>query len=132
MATRRAEIHIARPPAAVWAVVGDFAGLGSWMPGVDSCHAEGDTRVVGTFGIEVRERLVARDDDTRTLRYSISEGPLPLDAHESEITVRAAADGASEVTWEVSVEPDEHVEMFADIYRQSLEALRAHCEARHS
>jgi mxaD protein len=128
MASRTAEISIDRPPDAVWAVVGDFGGLASWMPGVETCRTDGDTRVIGMLGIEVAERLVARDDAARTLIYAIADGPLPLESHEAAVTVHADGSG-TRVTWEVTVVPDEHVDMFGDIYRQSLEALRAHCEA---
>jgi mxaD protein len=128
MASRSAEIRIDRSPDAVWAVVGDFGGLAGWMPGVETCRTDGDTRVIGMLGIEIAERLLARDDAARVLRYTISDGPLPIESHEVAITVHDDG-GASRVTWDVSVVPDEHADMFGDIYRQSLEALRAHCEA---
>ncbi|HEX5616645.1 MAG TPA: SRPBCC family protein [Acidimicrobiia bacterium] len=127
MATHLAQTTIATAPATVWATVGDFGGLASWMPGIDSCSTEGDERVVGTMGMEIRERLVRRDDATRTLAYSITASPMPLEHHEVEIVVHDDGDG-SRVTWEVTVVPDELAEVFGNIYQSSLDALRAHCE----
>ena len=40
MGKARAEIDISRPPDEVWAVAGDFSGIGQWMPGIESCHMD--------------------------------------------------------------------------------------------
>ena len=39
-----AEIDIARSPDQVWSVIGDFGGIGGWMPGIESCRLDGDDR----------------------------------------------------------------------------------------
>jgi hypothetical protein len=77
--------------------------------------------------MEIRERLLRRDDDARSLAYTITDGPMPLEHHEAEITVHEAGDG-SRVTWEVAIVPDELAEVFGSIYQSSLDALRVHCE----
>lgn len=128
MATHLAQTTIAAPPDEVWAVAGDFGGLASWMPGVESCTVDGDERVVATMGIEIVERLLRRDDDARSLAYTITAGPMPLELHEAEITVHDDP-GGSRVTWEVTIVPDELAEVFGNIYQSSLDALRAHCES---
>ncbi|MGH9206803.1 MAG: SRPBCC family protein, partial [Acidimicrobiales bacterium] len=51
MATGRAEIDIKRSADDVWVVVGDFGGIGGWMPGIDSCRVEGDNRILDTMGM---------------------------------------------------------------------------------
>ena len=127
MAVATNETTIARPPDAVWAVVRDYHGLAAWMPGVDSCTADGDDRVLEMMGMVIRERLVRRDDDARVLVYAIADG-VPVERHEATITVSPDGDG-TRVVWSVDVEPDSMAELMGGIYAQSLEALRAHCEA---
>lgn len=127
MASRTAEITIDRTPDDVWAVAGDFAGIG-WMPGVESVRMDGDdVRVIGLMGMEIHEKLVRRDDATRTIAYTITEGPFPVVRHEATITV--SGDGASStVTWAVDVEPDDLADVMNGVYQQGLEALKAHLE----
>ena len=43
-------------------------GSTTWMPGVDACRVEGDTRILEVFGMEITERLVRRDDAARRAR----------------------------------------------------------------
>ncbi|HWS47024.1 MAG TPA: SRPBCC family protein, partial [Acidimicrobiia bacterium] len=67
MGKARAEIGIGKSPDEVWAVAGDFGGIGDWMPGVESCVIDGDDRILRLMGMEIVERLVRRDDDAREL-----------------------------------------------------------------
>ena len=86
-------------------------------------------RILGMLGMEVKERLVRRDDAARTLVYSIDEVPIPLEHAEATITVAHGTTGTgSSVTWAIDIKPDEMTDMFLDIYRQSLEALRGHVD----
>ena len=39
----------------VWAVIGDFGGIASWMPGIESCRLEGETGFWAMTGMEVTE-----------------------------------------------------------------------------
>lgn len=126
MATGQASIDIDRPADAVWAVVGDFGGIGGWMPGIDSCRLEGDRRVLDTMGMTITEELVAKDDAARALTYAIVDG-APVERHRAVITVSAAGDG-SHVTWDVDAEPDSMAELMTTIYQGSLDALKAHAE----
>ena len=124
MGKARAEIDIDRPADAVWAVVGDFGGIGSWMPGIESCHLDGDDRVLKMMGMDIIERLESRDDDGRVIVYGIVGG-VPVANHKATIAVAAEGDG-SHVTWDVEVEPDEMTDMMHQVYQQSLEALKGH------
>jgi carbon monoxide dehydrogenase subunit G len=110
-------------PDAVWAKVGDFGGVADLLPGIESFRLEGDDRIIGMFGMEIRERLVARDDDTRTLTYSVVEG-VPLESHTATVTVEAHGNG-SKVTWAYDVEPAEMAPIFGDTYKGALAALEA-------
>ena len=73
MAQGAVDVTLDAAPDAVWAKVGDFGGVGEFFPGIESFRLEGDDRVIGMFGMEIRERLVSRDDATRTLSYSVVE-----------------------------------------------------------
>ncbi|MFN8036856.1 MAG: SRPBCC family protein [Acidimicrobiia bacterium] len=122
------EITIERDPDAVWKLVGDFGGVATWFPGLENVRVEGDTRHVNTTGLDIAETMRSRDDATRTLSYSITEIPIPLESHLAEITVHA--DGAgSRVTWKVTVVPDDLLPIFVDVYKGALSALKEHCES---
>jgi carbon monoxide dehydrogenase subunit G len=127
MGKGRAEIDISRPADAVWAVVGDFGGIAAWMPGLESCHVDGDDRILKMMGIEVTERLERRDGDERVLVYGIVGG-APVGNHRATITVVPAGDDCH-VTWDVEVEPDDMTEIMVQVYQQSLEALKDHLSA---
>ncbi len=99
MGTGTAEIDIDKGADDVWAVVGDFGGIGGWMPGIESCRVEGDDRILDTMGMTITEQLVSKDDAGRSLTYSIADG-APVETHEAVITVSPAGD-ASHVTWTV-------------------------------
>ncbi len=127
MATETARIDIAKPPAEVWALVGEFGGLDTWMAGVDSCVVEGDVRTIETMGMTITEQLRGRDADARTITYSIVGEGAPVASHEATISV-LDADGSTEVTWDVTVEPPEMGAMFRDIYQGALGQLKTTLE----
>ncbi len=123
MGKARAEIDIDRPAAEVWAVAGDFGGIGNWMPGIESCHVDGDDRVLKMGGMEIIERLERRDEEERELVYGIVGG-VPVINHKATVTVTPQGTG-SHVTWDVDAD-DEMVDMMHQVYQQSLQALKDH------
>ncbi|MBK5289391.1 MAG: SRPBCC family protein [Acidimicrobiia bacterium] len=124
MATATAELTMNATPEAVWAIVRDFHGLQTWMPGIDSLESEGDDRILSMMGMSIRERLVNLDDAGKAITYAIVDG-APVESHEATITVHEA-DGGSRVTWDVTATPDEMAGMMQGIYQGSLDALKAH------
>src|SRR5579872_3326075 len=126
VAQGQARIELEANAEAAWSVVGDFGGIGSWMPGIESCVVDGEDRVLRLMGLEVTERLERRDDDERTLSYRIVGG-VPVVNHLSTISVVPAGSG-SVVTWDVDVEPDEMCGLLRDTYQQALAALKAHLD----
>ncbi|MCU1427976.1 MAG: hypothetical protein JWL83_1976 [Actinomycetia bacterium] len=127
MASGTTETTIERDPDTVWKVIGDFGGLASWLPGIESCETKGDDRVLSMMGMTIVETLRARDDAKRAISYAISESPLSLEHHDATITVYPAG-GGSRVTWEVNIEPDTLLDMFVQTYAQGLAALKANVE----
>jgi carbon monoxide dehydrogenase subunit G len=120
----RAEITIDKPADEVWAVTGDFGGIGGWMPGIESCTLEGDDRILKMMGMEITEHLIRRDEGEKVIVYGISDG-VPVGRHEATITVTPEGQ-SSLVTWDVDVEPDDMTDMMHQIYQQSLQALKDH------
>src|SRR5262245_33809027 len=110
MGTATNEIDIDQSADEVWKVVRDFGGLAGWMPGIESCRIEGNDRILEMMGMELTESLVRCDDDGRTLVYSITKSPMPVEHHEATIAVTPTGDSTSHVTYTVDVRPDAMVE----------------------
>jgi mxaD protein len=123
MAEGAVDVTVDASPDEVWAKVGDFAGIGELFPALESFRLEGDDRIIGMFGMEIRERLLSRDDATRTISYSVIDG-VPLESHTATISVEPDGDG-SKVTWAYAVEPAEMAPIFGDTYQNALVALEA-------
>jgi carbon monoxide dehydrogenase subunit G len=123
MAAGAVDVIVDAGPDAVWAKVGDFGGIGEFLPGIDTFRLEGDVRIIGMFGMEIKERLVSRDDATRSLTYSVIEG-VPIESHSATLTVEPEGDG-SKVTWAYDVEPAEMAPIFGDTYKAGLAAIQA-------
>lgn len=127
MADGKVEVEIDRSPDDVWGLISDFGGLDSWMPGIDSCELDGDVRTLQTMGMEIKERLVAQDDDGRTQQYSIVEAPMPLEHHLATLSVEPKGDG-SLFTWAYEVKPDDMAAVFGPVYEGSAQAVKAQLE----
>jgi uncharacterized membrane protein len=126
MGSGKAEIDIDRSADEVWAVAGDFGGIGGWMPGIDSCRVEGDDRILEMMGMTITEHLIAKDDAARTITYSVTDG-APVESHHAVITVTPTGK-TTHVTWDVDATPDEMAELMATIYQGALEALKTTVE----
>jgi carbon monoxide dehydrogenase subunit G len=122
------EIDIDRSADQVWDVVRDYGGLGGWMPGIDSCRMEGNDRILEMMGMELTETLVRSDDQNRTLVYSITKSPMPLEHHEATIAVSSTGDASSHVTYSVEVRPDAMVDAMSSAYAGALRALKSRVE----
>ena len=121
MAAGAVDVSIAATPDEVWAKVGDFAGVGDFFPGIESFRVEGDDRIIGMFGMEIRERLLARDEESRCITYSVVDG-VPIESHTATISVEPEGDG-SKVIWAYDVSPDEMAPIFGDTYKAALASL---------
>ena len=126
MGQHTSAIDIEAPPEAVWALVGDFGGIGVWQPGIESVRVEGEDRILDTMGMTITERLVSRDDTARSLTYAIVDG-VPVESHQATVTVTPSGTG-SHVTWVVDATPDEMADLMGGVYQQTLASLKAHAE----
>jgi carbon monoxide dehydrogenase subunit G len=103
MATARHHARLNAPADKVWELVRDPAGIADWLPGVDSVEMDGDTRVISTMGLEIREACDV-DDDLKRFQYTITDGPIPFEFHRAVIDVLDDGDGCV-VVYSIEVEP---------------------------
>jgi mxaD protein len=81
-------IVVAANPDEVWEVIGDFAGLGNWHPGLPKGTVEGGAApaTVGAVrafardgSVTAREELTGYDPEGRSYSYRLLEPkPLPI------------------------------------------------------
>jgi len=110
MASICKEILIDAPPEQVWDALRDFGALHERLvPGfVVAAELHGDVRVITFFnGAVAQERLVASDDESRRLAYTVIDGPLNATHHHASAQVKAEGDGRSRFVWIADVLPDE-------------------------
>lgn len=100
---------IPAPPAAVWALVGEFCAIELWHPQVERCilSREDDDDGIraqirglvtkGGLGTIV-EVETARDEAAMSYSYSFIQGPLPVRAYNATLAVRPNGAGAT-VIW---------------------------------
>jgi hypothetical protein len=96
-------VTVAAPPAKVWAVIGDFCGIGQWHPAVEKCvPSQKGGKPVRTLSLKgggtLVEEQVRRDDGAMSYTYTILDGPLPVAGYESTLSVKPAG-GGSAVSW---------------------------------
>jgi carbon monoxide dehydrogenase subunit G len=122
VAEERVEERYPATPDEAWGVVGDFGGIGSVFAGVEDVVVVDDTRAFSLMGMRITERLVARDETTRSITYAVIDGVPGVQSHEATIRVEPDA-GGCEISWSVSTDPEAAAPLFADAYRQALTSL---------
>jgi len=136
MATVEEHVRISAPANEVWSIVRDFGSIADWTPPITDADLDGEgvgaeRTLTLADGGQVVERLEALDDDDRTLRYSIVEGPLPVTEYEGTFSVAEVDDSTCEVTWAstftVDGPPEDEITgMFSELYTAGLGGLREH------
>ena len=124
MAEGSVECELAVSADEAWGAVGDFAGIEAVFPDLESLEIEGDDRIIGMFGMKIRERLYEHDDAARRLVYGIVEG-VPVEHHRGTITVTENGTG-SKITWAYDVEPPEMADLMGATYAGALESVKKH------
>jgi len=100
-------VTINAPVAKVWDAVKDFNGLNTWHPAVDTDQiVEGTNNQAGAVrlltlkgGGTIKEKLLHFDAAGHSFSYTILEGVLPVTSYHSTLTVKAAGEGKSQVSW---------------------------------
>jgi hypothetical protein len=134
MASVSESIRISASPDDVWVTVRDFGAIAQYVPPITGAELSGtgvgaERTLTLADGAQVVERLESVDDDTRTLRYTIVESPLPVADYEGSLSVTAVDDSTCQVTWASSfavhgAPEDELVNTFADLYTAGLNGLK--------
>lgn len=134
MASVSESIRISASPDDVWATVRDFGAIAQYVPPITGAELSGtgvgaERTLTLADGAQVVERLESVDDDTRMLRYTIVESPLPVADYEGSLSVTAVDDSTCQVTWASSfavhgAPEDELVNTFADLYTAGLNGLK--------
>lgn len=126
----------------VWAVVGDFHGVAKWISAIVNCVASGD-RASGELGAirefttrggaNLRERLVAYDNDTRSYSYEfVGAIPYPVSSYRGTAhLVPIVEDGTTLVEWfgDFEAEPEVREDVkrrFEKLYAVFIADLRRH------
>jgi hypothetical protein len=132
MATIRVERLIDAPADEVWDALRDWGAIHERLvPGfVTDARLDGEDRVVTFFnGAEVREILVACDDEQRRLVWSVVDGPYSH--HNGAAHVIAEGEGCRFV-WTADLLPNGAAAPTAEMMEQGIEVLKKTQEANAS
>jgi mxaD protein len=142
-------VTIAAPPAAVWAVVGNFADLAGWNPAVTASSADrgneaGSTRTLTLPAGQVTEQLDDYDAAAMSMSYrSGTPDPkvLPASSYSGRLTVKPDGSG-SRLGWQVrgyradtgndpaaGMDDESAVKALRALMRPGLDAVRARIES---
>lgn len=139
------EVTINASAERVWAKVSNFNDLGAWHPAVKTTEiVKGENNKVGAErlltlqdGGTIKENLLGYNSKSKTFKYAIIEGVLPVTSYVSSVTVKAAGKDKSLVVWEgtfkrkdTSATPAEGqddataVKVITSVYRDGLDNLK--------
>ncbi len=135
--THRAEARrtIPVPAADLWQTVSRMDGMEDWYPGLiqksevlEPQAAQPRRECVMVDGGELKERILLRDEKTRTFVYAIDEHPLPAGNVVGTIRIDDLGDGTSSVSWSSDLVLDDTNaeqmrEMVSGMYAKGLEGL---------
>jgi uncharacterized protein YndB with AHSA1/START domain len=129
------EITIDRPPAEVWAVLGDLTNL-EWVPGIDSARMEGTRRIcMLQDGGEIHDEISNFSDESRSYSYTQPVHPLGFERSVGTVAVQSA-DGGSRVVWEAEfscADPQQEAQvepMLREGYGAAMQRLKAVVESQ--
>src|SRR5437868_3940012 len=100
-----AEVHVDGELGAgideVWKLVSDFGGLieALGLPVEVDGDGVGAVRTISMGGSDTVERLEALDNETKTLRYSMVRGPLPVENYLATMQFTALGDTRTKIDW---------------------------------
>lgn len=123
-------VELPVPAAKVWERIGDPSAIAGWHPAIAESPVDGQTRTcVLRDGAVLRERIDEVNAEARTMRYAITESPLPIRDYTSTIAVREVEPRRTVVEWSstfaVTAGPEAAmVEAIRSVYATGLEALR--------
>ena len=131
MAKVSVQSKVDAPVDKVWELIGHFNALPDWHPAVTKSELEDggkQRRLDLVGGGSIVERLDEHDHDSRTYRYSIVSGPLPVMNYAAVIRVEDDENGKAVVHWEGEFEPmgteNDAVAAIQGMYEAGFENLK--------
>ena len=123
----RRHVHIRRPAAEVWSLIGDPARIAEWFPGIVSATVDGTTRVITTgAGQPMPEEIVTNDQIQRRFQYRITT-PL-FKEHLSTLDVLDLGDGTCVAVYAADAQPATMALVIAGAAGNALEHVRSMLE----
>ncbi len=134
----RAEREIPVASQNLWQTIRQMTGMQDWYPGLirdsevlDAEGAQPRRSCIMTDDGVLKERILLRDDATRTFVYAIDSHPLPARNVVGMLRVDDIGEGRSHVTWSASLalDPDSAEQvaaMVAGLYVAGLGSLEAY------
>lgn len=101
-------IEIAAPPAKVWEIAKDFAGIAAWNPEVEKSEGKGGNAVDGTRAITLKSGGTIEDsldeysDAEMSYGYRLAKenvDAFPVSFYSASFSVKPNGDNASTVEW---------------------------------
>ena len=119
-----AEVIISCSPDDAWKLVGDVANIADWVPQIEHSELYGDHRTVRFVdGAVLQERILNRDDETRSYHYEVLDSPFGFTSLTGSTEVHADPAGCK-VIWSADITPDELGPQIQPMYAAALDALR--------
>jgi uncharacterized protein YndB with AHSA1/START domain len=130
MASIRKERAIAAPPERVWDALRDWGEVHRRLvPGfVTDARLDGRDRIVTFFnGAEVREVLIASDEEQMRLVWSVVDGPYTH--HNGAAQVLDDGHGGTRFVWVADLLPEEAAEATDRMMERGVETVRETLES---
>lgn len=129
---------LAAPPAVVWKVIGDYAGLHGWHPAIASTEiTKGKDNVLGAVrklttkdGAKIVEELLAYDAKGYSMRYRFLESPMPIKDYVAVLAVKPEGKG-SRIVWKSEfnrtgdVDDAKAKDIIIGVYHAGFDGVRA-------
>lgn len=120
-----------RPACVLWAAIGDFCGIGQWLPGIQRVEAEDAgrrRRIILPDGGVVLEQEIERDEDAMSLTYIVITAPMPFKNYRSTIRIEPH-DGGCTLWWTATFDPvgpeDKVARLVGALYRAGIKGLQS-------
>ena len=132
MASVREEGELGAGVDEVWKLVGDFSGFVEAMgiPVETEGDGIGSTRTIAMGPSPTIERLETLDNESRTLQYSLLQGPLPVENYLSTMHLSPIDGGRTRIEWSSEFDPAgiseaDAIEAIRGIYKGGIAGLQA-------
>jgi mxaD protein len=145
-------IEIAAPPADVWAIAKDFAGIANWHPLVTESKGEGGNAANATREVTLESGGVLSDgldefnEEEMTYGYRLAKenvDAFPVSFYSATLSVKPDADGGSKAEWigrfyraDTSNFPPEDkndaaaIAAITEFFQEGLKGLKAKAESK--